>query len=232
MACTGSSPRRSATFLEHTNFSEEMAKVLTTLSFEIKTEVRFIPNDERLGAAPKPDIRAKVRVKSDSQHPPADPGRARGGQGVKSLSAGSEIDSWCTKCRMDLGHRIIAMVHGRPKRVICQTCGSQHNYRAPASETKAVVRRNAAPKPAGSAAQRVTQKAQAEAQRVHDWESRIAGQAMDAFTRYTIDKSYARGELVIHKKFGEGYVVDVLEAGKVSVMFRDGPRTLAQGQGS
>ena len=29
-------------FLEHTNFSEEMAKVLTMLSFEIKTEVRFI----------------------------------------------------------------------------------------------------------------------------------------------------------------------------------------------
>ena len=60
-------------FLEHTNFSEEMAKVLTTLSFEIKTEVRFIPNDERLGAPPKPDIRAKVRVKRDSQHPPAEP---------------------------------------------------------------------------------------------------------------------------------------------------------------
>lgn len=149
---------------------------------------------------------------------------------MKPLSAGSEIDAWCTKCRMDLGHRIIAMVQDRPKRVICQTCGSQHNYRAPASEAK-VVRRASGPKPAGTAAQRVTQKAQAEANRVNEWESRIAGQAMDAFTRYTIDKSYAQDELVIHKKFGEGYVVDVLEDGKVSVMFRDGPRTLAQGQG-
>ncbi len=49
-------------FLEHTNFSEEMAKVLTTLSFEIKTEVRFIPNDAKPGAA-KPDVRSKVRVR-------------------------------------------------------------------------------------------------------------------------------------------------------------------------
>jgi hypothetical protein len=48
-------------FLDHTNFSEELAKVLTTLSFEIKTEVRFIPNDSRLGA--KPNVKAKARMK-------------------------------------------------------------------------------------------------------------------------------------------------------------------------
>lgn len=61
-------------FLEHTNFSEEMAKVLTMLSFEIKTEVRFIPNDERLGAPPKPEVRSKVRVKRDgrTEPPPRD----------------------------------------------------------------------------------------------------------------------------------------------------------------
>ncbi|GMV12274.1 MAG: hypothetical protein AMXMBFR56_04980 [Polyangiaceae bacterium] len=57
-------------FLEHTNFSEEMAKVLTMLSFEIKTEVRFIPNDERLGAPPKPEVRSKVRVKRDGRTEP------------------------------------------------------------------------------------------------------------------------------------------------------------------
>ena len=51
-------------FLEHTNFAEEMSKVLTTLSFEVKTEVRFIPNDSRYGA-PRPDVRSRVRVKKD-----------------------------------------------------------------------------------------------------------------------------------------------------------------------
>jgi hypothetical protein len=54
-------------FLDHTNFSEEMAKVLTMLSFEIKTEVRFIPNDAKLGAPPKPEVRSKVRVKRDGR---------------------------------------------------------------------------------------------------------------------------------------------------------------------
>ena len=29
---------------------------------------------------------------------------------MKALTAGSEIDSYCTRCRMDLGHRIVALV--------------------------------------------------------------------------------------------------------------------------
>jgi len=60
-------------FLEHTNFSEEMAKVLTTLSFEIKTEVRFIPNDAKLNAPPKPEVRSKVRVRKDPRVEGRDP---------------------------------------------------------------------------------------------------------------------------------------------------------------
>ncbi len=56
-------------FLEQTNFAEEAAKVLTTLSFEIKTEVRFIPNDAKL--APRPDVRSKVSVKRAGKKDPA-----------------------------------------------------------------------------------------------------------------------------------------------------------------
>lgn len=33
--------------LEHTQFADEITKVLTKLSFEIKTEIRFVPNDAR-----------------------------------------------------------------------------------------------------------------------------------------------------------------------------------------
>lgn len=64
--------RETREFLEHTNLAEEIARVLTTLSFEIKTEVRFIPNDSRLGASP--DVRARVRVKKgDSERKPSVP---------------------------------------------------------------------------------------------------------------------------------------------------------------
>jgi len=53
-------------FLQETNFGEELTKILTKLSFEVKTEIRFIPND---AAGPnsiaKPDIRTSVNVRSD-----------------------------------------------------------------------------------------------------------------------------------------------------------------------
>ena len=147
---------------------------------------------------------------------------------MKPLGAGSEIDSWCTKCRLDLGHRIVAMVQDKPKRVLCMTCGSEHNYRAPKSETQGK-NKTRSPRAPRSAAARVTQKAKAEAERVNEWEKRIAGQAHDAFTRYSMDLTLELDQLIHHKKFGEGYVVEVLEGGKVSIMFRDGARTLAHG---
>lgn len=49
-------------FLQSVNLSEEIAKMLTTLSFEVKTEIRFIPNDEKY-AGVEPDVKAKVRLK-------------------------------------------------------------------------------------------------------------------------------------------------------------------------
>ena len=43
-------------FLETVNISGELQKLLTSLSFEIKTEIRFIPNDEAVGGV-KPNVK-------------------------------------------------------------------------------------------------------------------------------------------------------------------------------
>lgn len=50
-------------FLENTNFAADLAKALTTLSFEIKTEVRFVPSD----AGAKPKVSSSVRVKQHDE---------------------------------------------------------------------------------------------------------------------------------------------------------------------
>lgn len=151
---------------------------------------------------------------------------------MKPLTVASEIDSWCTKCRMDLGHRVVAMVGGAPKRVVCLTCGSEHNYRAPRSAAGAsagvrVRAERASGGPAPTQGVRVAAKARAENERYEHWASKTLGKAVDAFTRYSMERTFREGELVLHSKFGEGYVEQVLEGGKVSVMFRDGAKTLA-----
>ena len=66
-------------FLEHSNLAEDIVRGLTALSFEIKTEVRFIPNEARPGR-PTPDVRSKVSVKRASAPPSAPPGNERASQ--------------------------------------------------------------------------------------------------------------------------------------------------------
>jgi hypothetical protein len=61
-------------FLEATDLAREIERSLTRLSFEIKTEIRFIPNDA--GPGVRPSVRAKVgprRSKRSSRPPPEPP---------------------------------------------------------------------------------------------------------------------------------------------------------------
>jgi hypothetical protein len=58
------------------NLGEEIAKMLTTLSFEIKTEIRFIPNAEKYTGI-EPDVKADVRLKRQGDESPARPHRLR-----------------------------------------------------------------------------------------------------------------------------------------------------------
>jgi hypothetical protein len=58
--------RETRDFLANLNLTEEIAKILTTLSFEIKTEIRFIPNSERMTGA-EPYVKASVRLKRNDK---------------------------------------------------------------------------------------------------------------------------------------------------------------------
>lgn len=48
-------------WLDRVDLGHEVQKILTSLSFEITTEIRFIPNEK--GVPAKPDVKAGVRVK-------------------------------------------------------------------------------------------------------------------------------------------------------------------------
>ena len=77
-------------FLEHSNLAEDIVRGLTALSFEIKTEVRFIPNDARPNR-PTPDVRSKVSVKRNTS-PPSPPSASPPHEGA-SHPGESEKDS-------------------------------------------------------------------------------------------------------------------------------------------
>ena len=77
--------RETREFLANLNLTEEVAKILTTLSLEIKTEIRFIPNSERLTGA-EPDVKASVRVKRNEGEKDPKLDGSDGGEGRDSRS--------------------------------------------------------------------------------------------------------------------------------------------------
>lgn len=156
---------------------------------------------------------------------------------TKKPAAADEIDAWCTKCRMDLNHRIVAVVGDNVKRVFCLTCKTEHNFHKPknapavaAGPVKITAKKTVARGGRTTAAEREAAAQKAERSRVASWERAIAGQPANAFRSFRITDSFSEGELVRHTKFGDGVVTRVVDRQKVEILFQDGSRTMAHTQ--
>jgi hypothetical protein len=149
---------------------------------------------------------------------------------VKALKVAGEVDSFCTKCRMILNHRIVSMKLGKPYQVLCLTCNGAHLYRPNApGERPAAGASERSGSPRAARVPTVTRAEQARIGREQTWEKAIAGRGMSDFKPYSISATFAEGDLVRHKKFGDGVITRVVDASKVEVLFRDETRTLAHG---
>jgi Zn ribbon nucleic-acid-binding protein len=158
---------------------------------------------------------------------------------TKKPKTGGEIDAYCTKCKLDLTHRIIAMVGDAVKKVECKTCGSHHLYRRPKTERDAAHARQAvraeerkavaaSTGTGGTKAERAARAEKHEREQTSVWEHAIAGKPSTAFTAYRISLAFGQGDLIRHSKFGDGVVARVIDPTKVEILFKDGPRTMAQ----
>lgn len=61
------------------------------------------------------------------------------------------------------------------------------------------------------------------------WDEQVDGKPDDAFTPYALSERYAKGQLVLHTKFGKGVVVDA-DASRVEILFQEGKKKLGHGQ--
>jgi hypothetical protein len=128
---------------------------------------------------------------------------------------GGDIDAFCTRCKMDLGHTVLAMVGARPVRVRCNTCGGEHNYRS-----------SAAPARKGSwlpASARATRPA------VTSWEALLRQKDLSRARRYSAKERYGADEVLEHPVFGIGLVQEV-RGDKISVAFKADVKTLVHGK--
>jgi len=132
-------------------------------------------------------------------------------------TAGGEVVSWCTKCKLELGHTIVAIVDNKPKKVKCNTCNSQHNYRSKPSES-------------GKTARRAGRKRMTPEETYQEHIIRLSGGDLSSARKYRIDEHFSVDELIDHPKFGVGVVIAIVKVNKVETLFKDGPRLLIQNQ--
>ena len=126
------------------------------------------------------------------------------------IRAGGYIDAFCTKCDLDLGHTIIAMVGPKVVKVRCDTCGAHHSFRGEQPLIKAAS--PAKPKKAALT-----------------WEERLKGKNVGAARGYTSKLFFRVNDVVDHKTFGLG-VVTANRADKIDVSFRAFTKTLINGK--
>ena len=135
-----------------------------------------------------------------------------------SKKPGGSIDSWCGKCKLMLAHTIEAMVGDKPARVTCNTCKSQHTYKAQPPSSKP--RSASEPKVNGGVTAR---SAKAAANR---YQSLLKAKDGTSITTYSVRNRYEQGDVMEHATFGRGAVTAVKDGTKIEVLFETGPKTL------
>src|SRR5437867_1670163 len=134
-----------------------------------------------------------------------------------SLRVGGDVDAMCTKCKMLLGHTILAMVGTKPARVRCNTCQGEHNYRAAAGP--------APRKKWESIAEREKRERKPV---VTSWEALLSTRDLTKARRYNVKERFVKDDLVDHPTFGVGLVQEV-RGDKIGVAFKADTKTLVHG---
>ena len=127
------------------------------------------------------------------------------------IRTGGTIDSWCGKCKMMLAHTIEALVGTKPVRVHCNTCGSQHSYKASEPVTKGT--RAPSSKP-----------------RARRYEGLLKESSTAAPKNYSPKEKYQSGDVLKHPTFGVGVTTAVKDESKIEVLFEGGSKLLVHGR--
>jgi len=148
----------------------------------------------------------------------------------RNFSPGDDVDAWCTRCRRNLNHRVVAVVGTNIQKVQCLTCGSEHKFypqKETGPKTKSVkVKQDAKSHPKtkeskDSAAIKSAARAESE------WSTFMSELAPDsAPLPYDTSASYSKADYINHPVFGIGRVLNIVGVEKVEVIFKEGRKIL------
>lgn len=127
---------------------------------------------------------------------------------MSQLTVGKDVLSYCTKCKLNLSHTIVAMKDTKHiAKVKCNTCLTMHSYKDPSMSTATKTRT----KKTTSTPSKLVSVADL-------WTEGISNTHKKS-QPYTIKGHYKAGDILDHSKFGPGIVQKVVDD-KIEVIFR------------
>jgi hypothetical protein len=134
---------------------------------------------------------------------------------MSQLTVGKDVLSYCTKCKLNLGHTIVAMKDVKHiAKVKCNTCLTLHAYKDPSVSSKQNKTRT-----------KKTLMTPSKIISVSDlWMEKMSSTKKKS-TPYSMDLKFLKGDIIDHTKFGPGIVEKVVDD-KIEVIFRHEIKTL------
>ncbi len=141
--------------------------------------------------------------------------------GRSNAKVGSDIDAWCGKCKRILAHTVEVMVGDKPARVNCNTCKSQHTYKAlpPDGSSQGGRKREGGHEQRSQPAKPPTNR----------YQSLLKAKSSTVVKTYSLEDKYGQGDVLEHPTFGRG-ITTAVKDGKIEVLFESGPKTLVHGR--
>lgn len=137
------------------------------------------------------------------------------------MAVGQEIITFCSRCKLDLRHVIVAHKNGNTgaiAKVRCNTCNTIHMYRNKPSEKEAAER-------AARRAANPRQKIQVIPVEV-EWREQMNKAARVASIPYSPQREFKVGDVLEHPSFGAGIVKTIKDGNKFEVLFQRDVKTL------
>jgi hypothetical protein len=126
---------------------------------------------------------------------------------------GSDVEAYCPKCKADTTHVVISKYEDEIRRVQCNPCGDVHSFRKPRGEAEEDI-----PEPVAARKRALLKKL--------TWEEFFTKHGEKNGKPYEFRDSYRENAILVHPKFGKGYVSEVVSESKIEITFSDARRIL------
>lgn len=134
---------------------------------------------------------------------------------MSQLTVGKDVLSYCSKCKLNLGHTIVAMKDAKHiAKVKCNTCGNIQAFKDPSVSSKQNKTRT----------KKTTMKPSKIISVSDLWMEKMSSTKKKS-TPYAMDQKFVPGDILDHVKFGPGIVEKVVDD-KIEVIFRHEIKTL------